>query len=145
MSALREEESVSSDDDDDDDYDDYDDCKKKTDDENQSQSSSSTEEGAAVESSSSDSSTHESGTGSSTHEGGGDDDDAYNEVQKLSKRETERIQCCRFIVVLVILVTGLVISAGTWIFLQGTQNQSYTKGVSSSSHCEMNGKREINS
>jgi len=73
-----------------------------------------------------------SGNGKASHGSAADEEsqgEEYKEVQRLAKKETGRIQFCRLVVVLTIIVTGAVIATATYLFLSNDERATYEKGV----------------
>lgn len=78
------------------------------------------------------------GDSSGTGTGSGEQDNTssscdgeYAEVQKMARKETDRIRVCRLVVLVTILVTGFVVAAATFCFLSNQEQRSYEDGVSS--------------
>jgi hypothetical protein len=69
----------------------------------------------------------------SVHESSSDDHKAteVKEVQKLSQWETFGIRFWRTIVLLLLIIAGCLVSAGTYLFLRGTEQANYINRVSS--------------
>lgn len=54
----------------------------------------------------------------------------YQQVQRLAKSETARIRFCKFVVLGLILVTGVIVSCGTFFILTNNEEADYLEGVS---------------
>jgi hypothetical protein len=72
----------------------------------------------------------ESGSGTNTTSCEADGDDAHQEIQKLSEKETQRMQFFRFSLIILILFTGFIVAAGTFVYLTSEEHNSYVTGVS---------------
>lgn len=57
----------------------------------------------------------------------------HEELEKLAKKETERMRICRFVVIVLILCTGLGIASATYIYLFNVEYSNYMAGVRSDS------------
>jgi hypothetical protein len=55
---------------------------------------------------------------------------AEQEIEGLAKSTTAKIQCARWVVFALIVVTGAVLSYFTWYILDSAQDSSYEEGVS---------------
>lgn len=53
----------------------------------------------------------------------------YKQVEMLAKRETQRIQICRIIVLMVIMITGIIVASGAFVFLASEEENNYLTGV----------------
>jgi hypothetical protein len=51
--------------------------------------------------------------------------DQVKEVQEMAKRETKTMRAWKFVVSLTVLVTAIVVSTGTYIFLEGDEQSSF--------------------
>jgi hypothetical protein len=51
--------------------------------------------------------------------------DQVKEVQEMAKRETKNMRAWKFVVSLTVLVTAIVVSTGTYIFLEGDEDSSF--------------------
>jgi hypothetical protein len=85
----------------------------------------------------SDSSDEESSTGASTRASQANEmdtstqKDQVKEVEEMAKRETKNMRAWKFVVSLTVLVTAILVSAGTYIFLEGDEDSSFEESYKS--------------
>lgn len=74
---------------------------------------------------------HGSDSGSGTNPSDKERDvDAQEEIEQLVVKETQRMQFFRFVLILLVLLTGLIVGAGTYVFLYNKEYSTYITGVS---------------
>jgi hypothetical protein len=57
--------------------------------------------------------------------------DQVKEVQEMAKRETQNMQVWKCVMTLTVVVTALIVSAGTFIFLAGAENSDFEESYNS--------------
>ncbi len=57
--------------------------------------------------------------------------DQVKEVQEMAKRETKNMRVWKFVVSLTVLVTAILVSAGTYIFLEGDEDSNFEESFKS--------------